>query len=235
LLNYLKQKILQNPLSGRAYLSLRYGPSCHCIHPYLNIPGWLSIPEAVELYRVAAFQLPPENPIIVEIGSWLGKSSVVLGKALAKQGKGKIYCIDPFDTSGDPDSQTYYQNQQKNLGQTPWDIFQKNIKINHVAEKIEVLRGFSYDYSANWKDPIGFLFIDGNHDYKAVLQDFNEWSPSVVKGGIVAFHDVYFDEKCVPTGRFPGPARVIHQKILNNPTWKNHRQIETLFLAVKSS
>jgi predicted O-methyltransferase YrrM len=37
---------------------------------------------------------------------------------------------------------------------------------------------------------IDFLFIDGDHTYDGVKQDFERYAPLVRKGGIVAFHDI---------------------------------------------
>ena len=234
MLDRLKRKIIHNPLTGRAYLSMRYGWPYQSIHPYLDIPGWLSIPEAVALFRVGAFEMPAQYTNVVEIGSWVGKSSVVLGKALQKRGTGTLYCIDPFDTSGDEESHQAYQTAQKNFKITPLETFQKNIHHFHLEDQIETLQGFSHDFSKEWDKPIGFLFIDGNHDYDAVLRDFLEWSPHLVPGGIIAFHDVYFDENGKPTGRFPGPAQVIAKHIQPEGGWQKPRQIDTLFLAQKA-
>jgi predicted O-methyltransferase YrrM len=38
--------------------------------------------------------------------------------------------------------------------------------------------------------PLDFLFIDGDHTYDGVKQDFMTYSRLVRKGGIVAFHDI---------------------------------------------
>jgi predicted O-methyltransferase YrrM len=46
---------------------------------------------------------------------------------------------------------------------------------------------------------IDFLFIDGDHTYEGVKQDYEMYSPLVRTGGIVAFHDVLphtQDERC---------------------------------------
>jgi predicted O-methyltransferase YrrM len=40
------------------------------------------------------------------------------------------------------------------------------------------------------KDPLDFIFIDGNHSYEGVKSDFEMYSPFLRQGGIVAFHDI---------------------------------------------
>ena len=47
-------------------------------------------------------------------------------------------------------------------------------------------------------DKIDLLFIDGDHSYKGVKNDWEMYSPLVSKGGIIAFHDVCF-HKYFPT------------------------------------
>jgi cephalosporin hydroxylase len=38
--------------------------------------------------------------------------------------------------------------------------------------------------------PVDFLFVDGDHSYEGVRQDFEMYSPLARDGGLVAFHDV---------------------------------------------
>ncbi|HUZ46426.1 MAG TPA: class I SAM-dependent methyltransferase [Terriglobia bacterium] len=38
--------------------------------------------------------------------------------------------------------------------------------------------------------PLDYLFIDGDHTYEGVKQDFELYAPLVRKGGIIAFHDI---------------------------------------------
>lgn len=42
---------------------------------------------------------------------------------------------------------------------------------------------------------IDFLFIDGDHSYEGVEQDFEMYAPFVKKGGIICFHDIVISEK----------------------------------------
>jgi len=37
---------------------------------------------------------------------------------------------------------------------------------------------------------VDFLFIDGDHTYEGVKQDFEFYAPLVRKGGVIAFHDI---------------------------------------------
>jgi predicted O-methyltransferase YrrM len=37
---------------------------------------------------------------------------------------------------------------------------------------------------------LDFLFIDGDHTYEGVKQDFEMYTPLVRKGGLVAMHDI---------------------------------------------
>lgn len=51
----------------------------------------------------------------------------------------------------------------------------------HIAE--ETFGGFS-------RQPVDFLFIDGNHSYEGVKADYQYYSPLVRPGGVIAFHDI---------------------------------------------
>ena len=47
--------------------------------------------------------------------------------------------------------------------------------------------------------PIDFLFIDADHTYEGVRQDYEMYAPLVRRGGVVAFHDILphtMDEHC---------------------------------------
>ncbi|MEM7682321.1 MAG: class I SAM-dependent methyltransferase [Planctomycetota bacterium] len=39
-------------------------------------------------------------------------------------------------------------------------------------------------------DPVDFAFIDGDHSYEGVTQDFAMYGPLVRPGGLIAFHDI---------------------------------------------
>ena len=45
------------------------------------------------------------------------------------------------------------------------------------------------EMSSMFPEGIDFLFIDGDHSYAGVKQDYEDYSPLVRPGGLVAFHD----------------------------------------------
>jgi len=55
---------------------------------------------------------------------------------------------------------------------------------------------------------IDFLFIDGDHRYEAIKNDYNLYSPLVRDGGVIAFHDIGENEE--------GGGRMFWDEIKNN-------------------
>lgn len=53
---------------------------------------------------------------------------------------------------------------------------------SHSPETMRLITGIQKSFD--------FLFIDGGHEYENVKADFEMYSPLVVKGGIIAFHDI---------------------------------------------
>lgn len=68
---------------------------------------------------------------------------------------------------------------------------------------------------------LDFLFIDGDHIYEGCLQDWHEWSPLIVEGGIVTFHDAKLFTDGWTEADW-GPVRVVNELFFdnNNPGWQ---------------
>jgi hypothetical protein len=71
-----------------------------------------------------------------------------------------------------------------------------------------------------------FIFIDGDHSYDGLRQDWEAWSVKTVIGGIIALHDSR------PTPERPiqeaGSVRYTHDVILRNPEWTAIASVDTL-------
>jgi predicted O-methyltransferase YrrM len=150
-----------------------------------RIEGWLEDAEAdlliATLTRAATLA---GAQAVVEIGSYCGRSTVVLGSALSALKDAspiKVYAIDPHDgVVGALDQGIRHVAPSL-------QAFRRHIReagLDHLVEPI-VKRSFEVE----WDRPICLLFIDGLHDYANVARDFHQFERSLLPGGFVAFHD----------------------------------------------
>ncbi len=65
-----------------------------------DIPGWSPVDQLYTLFCLVYLDPEAEGDII-EIGSWCGRSSVVLGMAARMTGAARVYCIDLFPEKDD--------------------------------------------------------------------------------------------------------------------------------------
>ena len=59
-----------------------------------EIDGWLTLKEGKLLYNLSKKN---DNGVIVEIGSWKGKSTIYLAHGSKNGKKNKVYAIDPHE------------------------------------------------------------------------------------------------------------------------------------------
>ena len=158
-----------------------------------DIPGWLTDEEGEALYELA--RSCRGEGVIVEIGSWKGKSTVCLGLG-SQQGSGvPVYAIDP--------------HTEHRFGD-----FKTNIERAGIAELVRPIASLSQAAADGFDEAIEILFVDGSHEFDLVLEDFEKWVPKVVDGGWVAFHDTTWTD---------GPRKVVGHAIYRSKRFKNAR------------
>ena len=190
------------------------------IKAYQNIDGWLSNDEASGLYLLSC--LLDQNCKVIEIGSWKGKSTFCLAKGLPKGGT--LIAIDPFDGSGELESAAIYQEKQ---GDIPlFYQFVDNMTKLGVMEKIKPLKGYSHQFINQFSD-INLLFIDGDHSIEGCDSDFLNYSPYIVQGGYLVFHDFDTSRKDL------GPTWVIENRVLPSREYEFWGVFDSLWVARK--
>jgi MMP 1-O-methyltransferase len=158
-----------------------------------DVPGWLSDEEGEALFELA--RACTGRGVIVEIGSWKGKSTICLGLG-SRAGSGvPIFAVDPHADYRHGD-------------------FKENIERAGIADLVTPLKGLSQLVVDGFDQPIELLFVDGSHEEDDVREDFDKWVPKVVEGGVVAFHD---------TTWHPGVRRVVAEKIYASRGFKDVR------------
>ena len=147
-----------------------------------KIDGWLGKREGPYLYALAKRSATPG--VIVEIGSWKGKSTVWLAKGSESVKGPEIFAIDPH--VGGPDLEKLGLFNVSTEAE-----FLKNMRIARVDNRVHAIVKSSCDALKEWREPVGLLWIDGDHSYENVSQDFYGWIKHLTPDGIVAFHDTY--------------------------------------------
>lgn len=138
----------------------------------MKIDGWITTPEGEFLYSLARLC---RSGCIVEIGSWKGRSTYYLGMGSRHGKQPKVYAVDHF--KGTPES-----------GPTLTE-FLNNMERAGLSDLVVPIVEYSADAAKDFNEPIGVLFIDGDHGYESVKQDYELWSPKVIKDGWIVFHD----------------------------------------------
>jgi len=158
-----------------------------------HVPGWLTDAEGELLFNLA--KSCSGKGVIVEIGSWKGKSTIWMARGSQAGQRVKIYAIDPHE--GTPGHRR--QGELSTL-----DEFKKNISQAGLADLVVPLTTTSKTAALGFANPVEMIFIDGDHDYESVKLDFELWFPKVIVDGLMAFHD---------TTRWAGPKRLVAERV----------------------
>jgi predicted O-methyltransferase YrrM len=118
----------------------------------------------------------PQQAVALEIGAYLGASTCYLAVGL-KQVEGSLMCVDTWQ------NETMPEGVKDTLSE-----FKRNTR--GVATQITMIRKKSQELEeSDVNCPLNLVFIDGDHSYASVKEDFMIVQPWLAKGAVVAFHD----------------------------------------------
>ena len=170
-------------------------------HVLLGSPVLLADAEVVALQAYAR----KADTTIVEIGCAYGGSSLLF--LLGKKDQTRLYSIDPFVV----DSMDTFQ-ATRDLCYTHVVKALADVGKAERSSAWNLIPDYSYYAVESWEISIDVLFIDGDHTYDAVVQDFNQWIPYVRKDGYILFHDSNIAPGTAE-GKYnkgwPGPSRLV--------------------------
>jgi predicted O-methyltransferase YrrM len=148
------------------------------------IDGWMSIKELVWLAETAS-----QSNVIVELGSWKGRST----KALAMATPGIVYAVDHWRGSSNERSGPH--KEASDLGSSAFfEVFKQNLIQEIVLGKLVPVMEDSTVAVQKIMSVLGartidLLFIDAEHTYQSVKRDIQNYLPLVSVGGIISGHD----------------------------------------------
>jgi predicted O-methyltransferase YrrM len=166
--------------------------------------GWRSRPifGALRLRRPAAQHTEAEGlmlrdlagdaRVVVEIGVAEGGSAWEAAQVMRRDAT--LHLIDPY--------------LRRTMGRVvPARRVAKRLVASVARGRVEWHECCSHEAVVGWNDRIDLLFIDGDHSYEGVRQDFEDWTPHLAEHGRVALHDA----RLGPAWTSPddGPVRLL--------------------------
>jgi hypothetical protein len=149
-----------------------------------GVEGWLSDAQARRLWDAARAVRAPGR--IVEIGSFRGRSTIVLACAAADGVE--LVAIDPHG-GGDRGPQEIVPDAAR--GEEDFVAFHANLRRAGVEDRVRHLRARSLDALGSLEGETEVLYVDGAHRYRPASADIERWGRRVAPGGTMLIHDAF--------------------------------------------
>jgi predicted O-methyltransferase YrrM len=148
----------------------------------VNSPQWpIYKPTTAAYGLIPLLQDMGENIKGVEVGVCLGINSYMLLESCPNIQE--LIGVDPYIA---------YMDWQDFIPQSHMDLAHEMLQDNlmYLGDRFTFIKKTSVDAAAMFTDnELDFVFIDGNHSMRAVLQDLDAWWPKLKSGGIMSGHD----------------------------------------------
>ena len=149
-----------------------------------DVDGWMSPGQGATLYDAAA--RCRDGGLIVEIGSFRGRSTIVL--ATAADPSVRVVAIDPH--AGNDRGPREIDGFEA-AAADDHEAFMSSLAAAGVAERVEHIREFSDAALEAVEGAIDVLYIDGAHRFAPALADIRSWGARVTDGGTMLIHDSF--------------------------------------------
>jgi predicted O-methyltransferase YrrM len=147
---------------------------------------------------------------LVEIGVYEGVSTNVLASAMSP--RGILYAVDPF-TPG-------------RLGFC-WSELVARKEASRSRRDIVFIKLLSRDAARSIDGDFDMIFIDADHSFDGIKQDWDDWSSRVVPGGIIALHDTRVPEHDPAIATY-GSYKFFEEHIRGDPSFALVEQVDSL-------
>jgi predicted O-methyltransferase YrrM len=149
-----------------------------------EVDGWMTRGQGQALF--AAAQRCPAHGRIVEIGSFRGRSTIVL--ALGAPDGAVVYAIDPHaGNDRGPEEISGFEDAASD----DHDVFLANLAAAGVGDRVVHVRVFADAALSELDGPVDVLYVDGAHRYGPARADIRDWGSRVADGGTLLIHDSF--------------------------------------------
>ena len=134
--------------------------------------------------------------VLLEVGTYCGKSAVWLGAAARVTGA-VVFTVDHH--RGSEENQAGWEHHDPTLvdpasgRMDTLPVFRRTIESAGLEEVVVAVVGHSATVARHWHTPLALLFIDGGHGAEPAHADYDGWARWVTPGGFLLVHDVFPD------------------------------------------
>lgn len=130
----------------------------------------------------------PADQEIVEIGVYQGRTAILMAWGASLGNNAHVTAIDAWDLIG-------------NVYDPPFTLAETRAHAEHnvastgYQDKVTLINAFSHEIAARWqfpgmpRQPIGLLFVDGDHTREGARRDIEAWAPHLAPGAVIAIDD----------------------------------------------
>lgn len=180
------------------------------IETWQDIPGFFDF---ADIYDQAVSEAR-DGDILIEVGSFLGKSAAYMAERIRSSGKTLyFYAVDSWDevqyrqwwvdVISDPPAPWPVREL---MGKPLYEAFSYCISRVGAVDFIRPMRARSVEVARVFTNlnNVPFVFIDADHRYDGIRSDIGAWQGIVRPGGILAGHDYR-------TGTWPDVDRAVDE------------------------
>jgi predicted O-methyltransferase YrrM len=161
--------------------------------------GFMPDEEGTALHEAAARAAGEGPEPLLEVGAYLGRSTLYLAAAVCRAGAGRglLYSLDHHH--GSEENQAGWEHHDPTLvdpetgRMDTLGRWRRTIELAGAEDLVVAVVGDSARVAAAWTTPLRFVFVDGGHGVEPAWADYRGWAPKVVAGGVLAIHDVFPD------------------------------------------
>ena len=149
-----------------------------------DVHGWLTQHQARLLH--SASEATRSGDTIVEIGSFRGRSAIVL--AMAAPDGVEVVAIEPHagNDRGPQEIEGYAA-----AASVDFELFHANLAQAGVTDRVRHVQLFSHEALGAIAGDIAVLYVDGAHRYGPARADIRDWGSRVAPGGTMMIHDSF--------------------------------------------
>jgi predicted O-methyltransferase YrrM len=169
-----------------------------------DVEGWMTHDQAQRLWDRASEV--DDGGRIVEIGSFRGRSTIVLATAA---GRGvDVVAIDPHaGNDRGPNEITGFEAEARDDRLQ----FHRNLVAAGVADRVRHIPRFSNAALGEVPGAVDLLYVDGAHRWRPAAADLRDWGSRVPEGHVMLIHDSFSSV---------GVTAAIATELLLSPHWR---------------